>query len=290
MADVGAGPDARAAAAAIASALRALVTSPRGGRARVARLDVLRRAAGALDRMLAPLVTGDGPVVLVVPAALHAVAWQALPSLAGRPVCVAPSATWWYDVTTRSGEPVAAGPTLAVAGPRLTVADSEAAAVAAGYPDAIVLTGRAATTAAVTAAMADAGVAHLACHGRIRDDNALWTSLELFDGPLYMYDLERLGRTPPLVVLSGCETGIGVRIGDQLIGLSTVLLRRGTRSLVASVCPVPDSPATSGVMTALHRHVAEGATPAGALAELSAGWAGADDALVALGLTCFGRH
>jgi CHAT domain-containing protein len=139
--------------------------------------------------------------------------------------------------------------------------------------------------------MTRAALAHVACHGRIRDDNALWSSLELFDGPLYLYDLERVGRTPPLVVLSGCETGVGVRVGDQLVGLSTVLLRHGTRSLVAARCPVPDSMATSETMTALHRRIAGGASPGDALAELSAGWTRDDaGALVAAALGCFGRN
>jgi CHAT domain-containing protein len=106
-----------------------------------------------------------------------------------------------------------------------------------------------------------------------------------------LYDLERLGRTPPLVVLSGCETGVGVRVGDQLIGLSSVLLRNGTRSLVASRCPVPDSAATREAMTALHREIAVGASPAGVLARLSTGWSDGDPvALVAAGLGCFGTH
>jgi hypothetical protein len=82
-----------------------------------------------------------------------------------------------------------------------------------------------------------------------------------------------------------------VRVGDQLIGLSTVLLRHGTRSLVASVCPLPDSAATRDTMIALHRRITGGASPAGALAELSAGWHDGDDgALLAGALGCFGAY
>ncbi|MFC7548934.1 CHAT domain-containing protein [Plantactinospora sp. GCM10030261] len=271
------------------------------GAGRAARLYRLRRAVGVLDRMLAPLLTGDGPVVLVVPPALHAAAWQLLPSLAGRPVAVAPSATWWHDAVTAGNRPRTTGAgrgrpgpggadvALVVAGPGLATADAEAAAVARCHPGATVLTGPAATGAATMTAMADATLAHIACHGHIRDDNALWSSLLLFDGPLYLYDLERIGRTPPLVVLSGCDTGVGMRVGDQLIGLSTVLLRHGTRSLVAARCPLPDSTATSATMTALHEHLVAGATPAAALAEVSAGWDRDDPgALVAAALGCFG--
>jgi len=292
LADLGPAAAARDAVAACASAMRSLVTTPSSRPGGAARLGLLRRATGALDAMLAPLVTGAGPVVLVVPAALHAAPWQLLPSLAGRPVTVAPSATWWYRTETADGpRGTAAARATVVAGPRLAVADDEAGDVAACYPGATLLTGPAATGAAVSTAMAGATLAHIACHGRIRDDNALWSSLELFDGPLYLYDLERLGRTPPLVVLSGCETGVGVRVGDQLIGLSSVLLGSGTLSLVASRCPVPDSDATREAMTALHRQIAVGASPAGVLARLSTGWSDGDPvALVAAALGCFGTH
>ena len=283
---------ARDAVAASLSALRALLTGPAERARPAARLGLLRRAVGALDRMLAPLVGVDGPVVLVVPAALHTAAWQLVPSLAGRPVAVAPSAAWWLETQTATGrEPRAAGPAVVVAGPRLAVAADEAAAVARCYPAAAVLTGAGATTAAVLAAMAPAGLAHIACHGRIRADNALWSSLELWDGPLYLYDLERHGRMPALVVLSGCETGVGVRVGDQLIGLSSVLLRQGTRALVAARCAIPDSAATRDTMVGLHERIAGGASAAHALADLSAGWTRGDPAaLVAAAMGCFGEY
>jgi CHAT domain len=292
LADLSATQSAGDAAAACVSALRSLLTESGGHAGRAARLGLLRRAVGVLDRTLAPLLTGDGPVVLVVPAALHAAAWQLVPSLAGRPVTVAPSAAWWFQANiAATQDPPDTDRVTVVAGPRLAVADQEVAAVARCYPGAAVLTGPAATGAAVLTAMTGAALAHVACHGHIRDDNALWSSLLLFDGPLYLYDLERVGRTPPLVVLSGCDTGVGMRVGDQLIGLSTVLLRSGTRSLIAARCPVPDSTATSETMNALHRRIVGGATPAGALAELSTGWARDDaGALIAAALGCFGRN
>jgi hypothetical protein len=288
LSDLGPGRTARDAVAAGLSALRALLTQP-ATPGRDSRLALLRRAVGALDALIAPLVDGDGPVVLVVPAALHGAAWQLLPSLAGRPVTVTPSAAWWLSAVREADRPVP-GPAVVVAGPRLVAADDEAAAVADRHRRAVVLTGTAATTAAVLAAMAGAGVAHIACHGRIRDDNALWSSLELFDGPLYLYDLECQGRMPPLVVLSGCDTGVGVRVGDQLIGLSTVLLRHGTRSLIAARCAIPDSSVTGETMAGLHGLIAGGASAGQALAELSTGWqSGEPVALVAAALGCFGE-
>ncbi|WP_203787311.1 CHAT domain-containing protein [Paractinoplanes rishiriensis] len=257
------------AAAAITSALRC----------HDSRRDLLRRATLMIDRAVSPLLTGDGPLVLVVPAALHAVPWHLLPCLERKPVALAPSVTWWYHAEKAADDD---GGVIAVSGPHLAEADREAAAVAGHYPQATLLTGASATTSAVLAAISTARVAHLACHGVVRHDNPLWSALELSDGPLYAYDLERLPRTPPLVVLSGCHTGVGVRAGDALLGLATALLVHGTRRLVAAVCALPDTPRTAAMMAALHARVAAGASPASALAELAA----EDDA--AAYLSCFG--
>jgi hypothetical protein len=248
----------------------------------------LRRAVRRLDDTLGPLLAGDGPVILVVPAGLHTVPWQLLPRLATRAVAVAPSATWWHNADAAIPHGVSLPGAVVVAGPRLDEAEREAEKVAHCHPGAALLTGAAATTRAVLASLEDASMAHIACHGRIRYDNPLWSSLELADGPLCVYDLERLDRTPPLVVLSGCDTGVGVRAGDELLGLATALLARGTRSLVASVCSLPDSPGLRDTMTAFHEKLAAGTSPATALAELSDGAPDDPVAVLAAVLTCFG--
>lgn len=267
---------------ALSTALRAAVTSPAD-----APRELLRRCLHELDAALVGPLRGDGPVVLVVPPALHVVPWHRLPCLAGRGVTVAPSATWW--LSARSGPAPASGPAVLVAGPRLTEAEGEVRAIAHHYPGAAVLTGSAATTEAVVAAMSEAPVVHLACHGRVRHDGPLWSALELHDGPLYVHDLEQLTRAPEFMVLSGCETGVGVRAGDELLGLAATLLDRGTRTLVAAVCPIPDSPATRETMTALHERVVGGSTASAALAQLASGPLEDDRVLVASTLSCFGR-
>jgi CHAT domain-containing protein len=127
-------------------------------------------------------------------------------------------------------------------------------------------TGRRATVAAVTAALDGAALAHLAAHGHLRADNPQFTSLRMADGPLTVYDLERLTRPPQQVVLSSCESGLpAVGTGDEVLGLAAALLGLGTRSLVAAVLPVPDQ-AVRGLMLALHRHLRLGLGPAAALA------------------------
>jgi CHAT domain-containing protein len=129
-----------------------------------------------------------------------------------------------------------------------------------------VLTGSDATAAAVTAAMDGARLAHIAAHGQFRSDNALLSTVELADGPLTAYELEHLDRAPGCVVLSVCEVGLSaVHPGDELMGFSAVLLGAGTRSLIASVVPVP-AEHTTALMLGLHRQLGGGLGAAHALA------------------------
>ena len=86
----------------------------------------------------------------------------------------------------------------------------------------------------------------MASHGDYRAENPLFSSLRLGDGPLTVYDLERVRRVPSHVVLSACDSGLSAaRPGDELLGLASSLLAMGTRSLVASIAPVPDAAATA---------------------------------------------
>lgn len=56
-----------------------------------------------------------------------------------------------------------------------------------------------------------------------------------------------------------------MRPGDELMGLAAALLSLGTRTVVASVFPVPDD-ATRRFMLAFHRALSGGHRPAEALA------------------------
>ena len=253
----------------------------------------------------------DRPLVIVPTGSLHALPWTALPTCAGRPVSVTPSARLWLaaanaasgteDRSATAPEPAPASAsastatatatvsrapapplptatsvttgtgygTALIAGPGLSHAEPEIAALAARYPDAVVLSGADATAAGVARALDGAALAHVATHGRFRSDHPLFSSLDAHDGPLYVYDLERLGSTPQLLVLSACESALsGVRPGDELMGLASAVFALGTRTLIASVTPVDDSD-TRILMLTLHSALAEGRPPAAALSEAS---------------------
>ena len=171
--------------------------------------------------------------------------------------------------------------TVLVAGPRLDHAEPEVSALAALYTQPRVLTGADATAETVRDAIDGADLVHIAAHGRFRSDNPQFSALDLCDGALTVYDLERLRRAPRRIVLSACDSGLSaVHPGDELMGLAGALFSLGTSTLVASVVPVPDD-TTREFMLEFHRALCAGSTPAAALAH-------AQQRVDAHGFVCFG--
>ena len=127
------------------------------------------------------------------------------------------------------------------------------------YPQATVLANGTATARRVLAALDDSWLAHVVAHGTFRADNPLFSSLQLDDGPLTVYDIEGMNRAPHRLVLSACESGRAAPAGaDELLGLASSLMPMGTVGIVAAVVPVSDR-VTPSVMRSLHGRVADGA-------------------------------
>ena len=63
-------------------------------------------------------------------------------------------------------------------------------------PTPTLLVGERATVGAVEEAMRRVDVAHLVCHGSFSSGNPMFSSLRLADGPMFVYDLERLSPPP----------------------------------------------------------------------------------------------
>ncbi|HSH58468.1 MAG TPA: CHAT domain-containing protein, partial [Acidimicrobiales bacterium] len=231
-------------------------------------------------------------VVIVPTGVLHRLPWGVLGSCRGRPVTVSPSATHWL----LASEKVPAAPngsSLLVAGPGCDSAAQEVAELPPLVRRATCLVGGEATVARVTEGLGGATMAHIVAHGTFRRDNPLFSSIRLADGPLTVYDLERLGQVPSLMVLSACDGGISaVTAGDELSGLASALLALDARTVVASVTSVPDD-LTRRLMVELHRRLGCGAEPAAALAaardDVEADVGGSDPRVHALaGFSCFG--
>jgi tetratricopeptide (TPR) repeat protein len=246
--------------------------------------DAFVYARGKLDDALVrPLAKriGDRPLVLVPTGSLHALAWPVLPSLTDRELTVSPSARSW--LTAAAGQASVDGNTMTCPhghvpgdpgfgervvlayGPGLPHAEAEIGELAQRYPLAKPLGGADATAQAVADALDGAHLAHIAAHGRFRSDNPLFSSLELADGPLTVYDLEGIHRAPATLVLSACDTALsGIRPGDELMGVASAVFALGTRTLIASVAPVADDQ-TRALMNVFHTALAENLSPTHAL-------------------------
>jgi hypothetical protein len=241
----------------------------------VVRESVRSQLAVLDEQLLKPLRPPLGPqgdLVIVPVGVLSAVPWGMLPGLRGRAVTVCPSASAWlasrqgaHGFAARAGPPAATGPLL-VAGPGLRHAVPEVTDVAAVYPGSRPLMDGAATVDATLRGLDGAHLAHLAAHGHHDQQNVLFSRLDLADGPLMAYDVQRLSVPPRQVVLSACDVGRAVvRPGDEVLGFTAALLHIGTPTVISSVSRVADEVAF-GVMTAYHRALSTGTGPARALA------------------------
>jgi len=226
----------------------------------------LARDLRILDQLLlTPLNLPVAPTVVVPPGRLAALPWAGLPSLTGQPLTIAHSATAWLQAHARFRN--RSGPVVAVAGPGLGRADQEVTDVAQHWPGCETLTGAEVTGEAFLSAIDGAQLVHVAAHGRHERESPLFSSINLVDGPVVGYDLDRIAEPPQQVVLSACELGQAtVRPGDEALGLTRALLHSGTSTIISGVAKVSDEGAAD-LMVDYHRRLAAGAAPAYALAD-----------------------
>lgn len=228
----------------------------------------LRRLDAAL---IAPLQRRlrNCAVVVVPPRDLLGLPWTLLPGLAGRPVTVPRSATAWVRAVAQPAGPRREPDALRagfVAGPHVARAVEEIEVAAATWPNAVALTGARATAEAVAELVMDVDLLHIAAHGRHSADNPLFSGLELADGVWFGYDVDRLPRVPPLVVLSACELGRAtVNWQEEGMGMAIAWLHAGAECVIASTSVVADEIAHD-VLLRIHEGLRAGLAPAAAVA------------------------
>jgi tetratricopeptide (TPR) repeat protein len=220
---------------------------------------VLGKAVGMLP---------DGPVTISPTAALHGAPFALMPALATRPFSTVPSAAQWMRAlavpTPRTKR------RAFVSGPGLVTGGAEVERLAKTYPEATILRGSDATVAATMTAIDGAKLAHLATHGTFRADSPLFSALEMADGQLSVYELERLKKAPYRTILSACDSGVLAPVGAQeVLGLASALFSLGSAGLVCSIAEVNDE-ATADIMMRVHASLDAKRTPAEALAEVRA--------------------
>jgi tetratricopeptide (TPR) repeat protein len=226
------------------------------------------------ETLLGPAVRhlGDGPVIIVPTGKLHPIPWALLPALKDRVVSVAPSARAWMRARAAPA-PKHRHVTLA-RGPGLASDGAEVPAVARLYDDVTVLDDTEAVADKVLSALDGAWLAHIAAHGIFRADSPLFSSLRMHDGPLTVYDFERLHRAPYRLVLSSCDSGLQAPAGaNELLGLVSSLLPLGTAGIIAAIVPLNDR-AVVPLMVDLHRHLRHGQTLAESIYQVRRGLTG----------------
>ncbi|WP_153398563.1 CHAT domain-containing protein, partial [Ornithinicoccus halotolerans] len=116
-------------------------------------------------------------------------------------------------------------------------------------------------------ALLEADVVHVAAHGTHQQENPMFASVLLHDGPLYVYDLQHTGVGAAHVVLGACEVGRStVRPGEEALGLTAGLLGLGAQCVVAGMGQVPDD-VSLAAMGRYHAALAKGRPSDEAMAE-----------------------
>lgn len=106
---------------------------------------------------------------------------------------------------------------------------------------------------------------HLATHGVLDPKRPLASGLLFADGLLQAQEIFNLELHADLVVLSACQSGLGVlQPGEGLVGLTQAFLYAGTPSVVASLWRVDDA-ITAQFMQNFYRHLRAGVPKAQAL-------------------------
>lgn len=151
---------------------------------------------------------------------------------------VAPSATVWGRLSRDSAITVRTVGCLA--GPRLARGVAEASDVATIWSNAGALTTATNVSASVdltTRVLGEADIVHIAAHGHHAEDNPLFSSLLMADGPLFAHELIN-GVQARHVILSACDVGRSrIRAGGEALGLTAALLALGTQTVIAAVAP-----------------------------------------------------
>lgn len=105
---------------------------------------------------------------------------------------------------------------------------------------------------------------HLATHSRFRADNPLFSSLDLADEPLWVYDVYNLRLQASLVTLSACDTGQGKLRGWEILGLTRGFMAAGAAAVLVSLWAVDDY-STAELMRNFYTCLSNGMSKATAL-------------------------
>lgn len=131
-----------------------------------------------------------------------------------------------------------------------------------------------ATKANVLGLIEDSQIVHFATHclTDVADVNEIPGIIALSpsgedEGFLTPTEVLQLNLKADLVVLSACNTGIGIMRNEGLIGLSRCFLLSGVPSVIASYWEIPDSESTKQIMNGFYKNLLDGKNKAESLCQ-----------------------
>ncbi len=164
-------------------------------------------------------------------------------------------------VLAQAGKVLAFGnPDLGDPEKNLEFAELEAQEVKVVYPESTVYLRKEATEEKSKALSANHDILHFATHAELNENDPLSSAVLLAksdkeDGRLEVREIFGMDLKANLVVLSGCETGLGkLSTGDELVGLTRAFIYAGTPSVVASLWKVDDS-STASLMGSFYKNL-----------------------------------
>lgn len=134
-------------------------------------------------------------------------------------------------------------------------AEAEAEGVAACWSNSSLLAGADAAPSAVLAALPQADIVHFAGHALFDAEFPMSSRLMCSGGWITARQLAGAIKPGSIVVLAGCSTARTARFGEEQQGLLRAVLGGGARAVIAAQWPLHDD-ASSGIVLALHRHLA----------------------------------
>lgn len=148
---------------------------------------------------------------------------------------------------------------------QLPYAELEVNSIADNFSEAAIFTGEKATEAKLKNIAGDYRFIHLATHNLTDSRQPMYSKIILAqtesqqeDGFLQTYEVYNMRLNADLVVLSGCNTGLGkLSRGEGLIGMTRAFFYAGASSLVVSLWPVNDK-STSELMKYFYQNMKDG--------------------------------
>ena len=217
-----------------------------------------------------PLIRGK-EIIIVPHDVLHYMPFQALYSPQGKYLVEDHSISYLSSASllrfTKAkrrpvGEKVLAfgNPSFDVAKVSLPMSELETDEIGRLFSRATVLVKSEATEEKVKALSQNYDVLHFATHAELSKANPLSSAVFFAkttneDGRLEVREIFGMDLKASLVVLSGCETGLGeLSSGDELVGLTRAFIYAGTPSVVASLWKVDDA-STAHLMGSFYRNL-----------------------------------